>query len=53
MPSFPPLTPGIPKIVLSASTCDPDRIAALIGEGRAAQVEHDRSAGVGVEQAGA
>ena len=29
---LPAVTPGIPKIVLSASTCDPDRIAALIGE---------------------
>ena len=26
---LPALTPGVPKIVLCASTCDPDRIAAL------------------------
>src|SRR6188472_2834914 len=28
---LPALTPGVPKTVLVASTCDPDRIAALIG----------------------
>jgi 3-hydroxyisobutyrate dehydrogenase len=27
---LPALTPGIPKIVLCASTCDPDRIATLV-----------------------
>jgi putative dehydrogenase len=27
---LPALTPGVPKIVLCASTCDPDRIAALV-----------------------
>jgi putative dehydrogenase len=29
---LPALTPGTPKTVLCASTCDPDRIAALIAE---------------------
>jgi putative dehydrogenase len=29
---LPALTPGAPKTVLCASTCDPDRIAALIAE---------------------
>ena len=29
---LPALTPGVPKIVLVASTCDPDRIAALAAE---------------------
>jgi putative dehydrogenase len=29
---LPALTPGVPKIVLIASTCDPDRIAALTGK---------------------
>jgi len=28
---LPAVTPGVPKIVLVASTCDPDRIAALAG----------------------
>jgi 3-hydroxyisobutyrate dehydrogenase-like beta-hydroxyacid dehydrogenase len=27
---LPALTPGVPKIVLCASTCDPDRIAAVV-----------------------
>jgi 3-hydroxyisobutyrate dehydrogenase-like beta-hydroxyacid dehydrogenase len=29
---LPAVTPGVPKIVLCASTCDPDRIAALIAK---------------------
>jgi len=29
---LPTLTPGVPKIVLCASTCDPDRIAALVAK---------------------
>src|SRR2546421_4930738 len=29
---LPAVTPGVPKTVLCASTCDPDRIAALIGK---------------------
>src|SRR5256885_6963687 len=29
---LPAVTPGTPKTVLCASTCDPDRIAALIGK---------------------
>src|SRR4051794_14224852 len=29
---LPALTPGVPKIVLCASTCDPDRIATLVGK---------------------
>ena len=29
---LPALTPGVPKIVLCASTCDPDRIAALVAK---------------------
>jgi 3-hydroxyisobutyrate dehydrogenase-like beta-hydroxyacid dehydrogenase len=29
---LPALTPGVPKTVLCASTCDPDRIATLVGK---------------------
>ena len=49
---LPALTPGTPKTVLCASTCDPDRIAALIAPRRAANRD-DRDAGVGLERTGA
>ncbi len=48
-----PALAGVPKTVLCASTCDPDRIATLIATSCAARTAHDRGAGVRIERAGA